>query len=386
MFTRFIPMLSILIYIFSNPVFAQLDDRPIMVRIKGKTITAYQRSFALVVGVTNYQNGLPPLPGVSMDMANVKQSLEDHGFRVTLILDPTLEELDNAFSDFINRYGQDTETRLLFYFAGHGYTIKTKLGEELGYIVPVNAPNPARDPIGFQNMAMEMSQIDIYTKRIKAKHVLFLFDACFSGSLFATGMALPLPLNEKALLPVREFITSGTADEQVPDKSIFCAQFLSALDGEADIDKDGCVTGTELGTFLQYRVINYSYETQHPQFGKIRNPNLDKGDFIFALPVTGTDHQAQTEKPVAKQTPAPVVVPKKTEPVTETGELKVFSEYTGDLYVDDVFFQTIVANATVLFFNIPVGKHKLQFYGPTIVKREVVVVKDQTCVVNYKKD
>lgn len=379
-------IIPFLILSFTVCGLAQLGYQPTQINIKGKSVIAYQKSFALVIGVTNYQNGLPQLQGVSIDMANVKQALEDHGFKVTLVLDPDLTELDNAFSTFINTYGQDTETRLLFYFAGHGYTIKTKLGEELGYIVPVNAPNPTRDQVGFQNMAMEMSQIEIYTKRIKAKHALFLFDACFSGSLFATAMTIPIPISQKTLLPVREFITSGTADEQVPDKSIFCSQFLLALKGEADIDKDGYVTGTELGTFLQYKVINYSYETQHPQFGKIRNPNLDKGDFIFVLSATETPVLMQTGNPVNSPPPAPPVLIKKVQPLTETGELKVFSEYTGDLYVDEVFYQTIVQNATVLFFNIPVGKHTLLFYGPNKAKKEVVVIKDQTCIVNFEKD
>jgi hypothetical protein len=146
------------------------------------------------------------------------------------------------------------------------------------------------------------------------------------------------------------------------------------------------VTGTELGTFLQYKVINYSYETQHPQFGKIRNPNLDKGDFIFVLPTAEPPVVMQTENPVNPPPTVPPVLIKKEKPLTETGELKVFSEYTGDLYVDDVFYQTIVENATVLFFNIPTGKHLLQFYGPVNVKKEVVVIKDQTCVVNFEKN
>jgi hypothetical protein len=30
-------------------------------------------------------------------------------------------------------------------------------------------------------------------------------------------------------------------------------------------------------------VINYTKESQHPQYGKIRDRNLDKGDFVFAL-------------------------------------------------------------------------------------------------------
>lgn len=133
-----------------------------------------------------------------------------------------------AFTDFISLYGQDLDNRLLFFYAGHGYTLKTAYGEELGYIVPVDAPNPNYDPSGFQNKAMEMAQVEIYARRLQSNHALFVFDACFSGSLF-TGKSLPAPLSVKALEPVREFITSGSADEQVPDESIFCRQFIQAL-------------------------------------------------------------------------------------------------------------------------------------------------------------
>ena len=53
--------------------------------------------------------------------------------------------------------------------------------------------------------------------------------------------------------------------------------------GEGDTNGDGYVSGTELGEFLQGKVVNYSYGAQHPQYGKIRDPRLDKGDFVFAL-------------------------------------------------------------------------------------------------------
>ena len=81
----------------------------------------------------------------------------------------------------------------------------------------------------------------------------------------------------------RQFITAGSADETVPDESIFRRQFVAALTGEGDVDGDGFVTGTELGEFLQKTVVNYSRAAQHPQYGKIRNPNLDKGDFVFSV-------------------------------------------------------------------------------------------------------
>jgi hypothetical protein len=51
--------------------------------------------------------------------------------------------------------------------------------------------------------------------------VLFIFDSCFSGSVFATSRAAPGIIDYKIANPVRQFIASGAADETVPDKSVF---------------------------------------------------------------------------------------------------------------------------------------------------------------------
>jgi TolB-like protein len=112
---------------------------------------------------------------------------------------------------------------------------------------------------------------------------LFIFDSCFSGSLFALSRAVPEHISYKTAKPVRLFITSGSADEKVPDTSIFRQQFIAALDGEGDLNADGYMTGAELSDFVFKNVVNYSKGTQHPQYGKIRNPNLDKGDFVFRM-------------------------------------------------------------------------------------------------------
>jgi hypothetical protein len=155
--------------------------------------------------------------------------------------------------------------------------------------VPVDAPDPARDPDGFRAKAMDMDQVKVYAQRIQSKHALFLFDSCFSGSLLFTpsragGRSV---IDYKTAQYVRQFITAGDADEQVPDDSIFRRQFVKALEGEADLNNDGYVTGTELGEFLQEKVIAYSGAPQHPQYGKIRVENLDKGDFVFEVAEAG---------------------------------------------------------------------------------------------------
>ncbi|MFH0992112.1 MAG: SUMF1/EgtB/PvdO family nonheme iron enzyme [bacterium] len=263
----------------------------------GKEVAIYSGSFALIIGMSNYSQGWPSLPGVQRDAQAVRSTLETQGFRVEVKMDLDKASLDKVISDFIARYGGEPDHRLLFYFAGHGYTVKSSYGDELGYFVPVDAPLPRKDVGAFQSKAMEMAQVEIYAKRIQSKHAFFMFDACFSGSLFDISRAVPEVISYKTSQPVRQFITSGTAEETVPDVSIFRSQFERALKGEADTDKDGYVTGTELGEFLQKTVINYSRSSQHPRYGKIRNPNLDKGDFVFTLGSTSEASPSPTKLP-----------------------------------------------------------------------------------------
>ena len=257
----------------------------VVIRSKsGQQVGLYENSYALVIGISDYTGGWSNLPGVGKDAAVVKEVLEDHGFDVIEVLNPDYEELDKAFRDFTNSYGRKLDDRLLFYFAGHGYTVRMSYGREMGYIVPADAPDPSEDLDGFKAKAIDMQMVEVYARRIDSKHALFLFDSCFSGSIFALSRAIPEHISYKTAEPVRQFITSGSADERVPDESIFCQQFVAALKGEADTDKDGYVTGVELGEFLQKNVINYSKGSQHPQYGKIRDPLLDRGDFVFQVP------------------------------------------------------------------------------------------------------
>lgn len=252
----------------------------------GKLVGLYEGSYALVIGVSDYTNGWPDLPGVKDDMAAVSALLKEQGFEVMVVQDPDQRGLREAFDRFISRYGLSPEARLLIYYAGHGHTLTQSYKEDMGYIVPTDAPNPNQDRNGFLSAALDMQQIEVYAKRIQSKHVLFLFDSCFSGSIFSLSRAVPEYISAKTSQPVRQFITAGGKDEKVPDESVFRRQFQAALRGEGDTNHDGYVTGSELGEFLSNKVINYSKRSQNPQYGKIRNPNLDKGDFVFKITVT----------------------------------------------------------------------------------------------------
>lgn len=302
---------SLLAAFIVSPAVAQRGIVVVPIKDKaGNQVGLYKESHALVIGVSDYTEGWPKLPGVKEDVRLVRETLEQAGFNVVVKQDPSSDELDKTFKDFINQYGHNPDTRLLFYFAGHGHTLKLGYGGEMGYIVPADAPNPNMDRDGFLAKALDMQMIEVYARRIQSKHALFMFDSCFSGSLFVLTRAIPEVIQAKTALPVRQFITAGTANQTVPDESIFRQMFVKALKGDGDFNRDGYVTATELGQFLENRVTNYSGRSQTPKYGKIRDPILDQGDFVFPLKT-------------ASFTPKPSTIPAPPSAVILQGHLQI---------------------------------------------------------------
>jgi hypothetical protein len=261
-----------------------------------KKISLYSGYYALVVGCADYTEGWPRLPNPVDDAKEVAVTLEQMGWQVDLLENPDWDRLDMALNQIIAGPGKVKDKAVLFWFSGHGHTLEEADGTKLGYIVPVDAPRPAIDEIGFMRRAIDMRQIETVAKRIRSKHVLMVFDSCFSGAIFTMVRSAPSDyIEEKIAAPVREFITAGRENEQVPDRSVFKISFIQGIkDGYADVNRDGYVTGEELGAYLAENVINYSRKAQHPQFGKINNPKLDKGDFVFVLNKTVPKGQSTT--------------------------------------------------------------------------------------------
>jgi len=274
-------VLSLLITFFVFPFFAAAISLGVHVVSKqGKDLYLYEDYHALVIGVSNYDQW-PKLPYATEDAKEVAERLKMMGYQVKLILDPTSRELKAAFNEMVYTMGTAENRAIMFYYAGHGETEPLADNTKMGYLIPKDCPLLKKDPIGFNSRAISMRDIESYSLKIRSKHVLMLFDSCFSGSLFGLVRAVPDDITEKSNLPVRQYITAGREDEPVPDKSIFKRSFLIGLEGDADLTGDGYITGSELGMYLSDKVVNYTNGRQHPQYGKINNPNLDRGDYIF---------------------------------------------------------------------------------------------------------
>jgi hypothetical protein len=268
---------------------------------QGNSFELYKDYYALVVGVSDYAHW-PKLRNAANDARQVASGLKELGFEVKLVLDPSYAEMRSALRDLAYTMGIEQQRGLLFYFAGHGETLELADGTQLGFIIPRDCPLKSNDALGFDSKAISMNEIESTALKVKSKHLLMVFDSCFSGSLFYVDRSPPADITEKSARPVRQFITAGEAEEQVPDQSVFKVVFLQGIKGEADLNADGYVTGSELGMHLETMVVRYSKGDQHPKYGKINNPKLDKGDFVF-VPAAKT---AALPAPVPQP---PVVMP-----------------------------------------------------------------------------
>lgn len=125
-------------------------------------------------------------------------------------------------------------------------------------------------------------------------------------------------------------------DEAVPDKSIFKPSILIGLEGDADLTGDGYITGLELGMYLSEKVVNYSRWSQHPQYVKINNPELDRGDFIF-IPLKRRQYQDKSnQKEIA------ALILKTDELEREVNKQNVLDEQFQDQLKDEIKIRYLV--------------------------------------------
>jgi hypothetical protein len=74
----------------------------------------------------------------------------------------------------------------------------------------------------------------------RAKSILFVFDSCFAGTVFADRAGDdPPPLTKETVAQLtekqaRDFITAGRSDQRVPAHSPIPELLLAALNGAAD--------------------------------------------------------------------------------------------------------------------------------------------------------
>jgi len=307
-------ILLVILTLLLLAVSGQSQDRGAGTRVKyqdkngqEQEIKMYEGRYALIIGESDYQYW-QKLPGPKTDVEEVKKVFEEQGFnKVETDFDLPGEKLKARFEKFINDYGMNQPDNLLvIYFAGHGATLRSSdKKRNIGYIVPVDAPLVEIES-EFRKKGITMDSIETYARNIQTKHVLFIFDSCFSGALLASrGASLPPAIGEYLRQPTRQFITSGAANQTVPDVSTFRQWFVRGIRGEADLTTDGYVTGSELAKFITENVTNNTRGAQTPQYGTLPDSELKGGDVVFFPPNGETRRLGAKPNPLIEPNTSP---------------------------------------------------------------------------------
>ncbi len=273
----------------------------------------FTRSIAIIIGINQYQNGVPPLTTAVNDAFGVSQVLKaDHGYRVVFMRDHqvTLASLKTLLVEKLPHIIQ-ADDRFLFYFAGHGLAFNGDAGPE-GYLIPQDAT------LGDSNTYLPMTLIHDSLTALSCRHFLGIFDCCFAGAFrwSATRRLTPIPkvihkerFDRFLTDPAWQVLTSAADDQEAMDAlslkdhrghtghhSPFAEALINALKEQSQADAsppaqngkpagDGVITATEL-----YQYLRDAVEPGTMEHAKRQTPGLwplkkhGKGEYIFLVP------------------------------------------------------------------------------------------------------
>ena len=228
---------------------------------------------ALIISVSEYQDeSIKDLDHPLNDGKKLERVLtKKYSFpkkNITFLENPSREDMIVTFDQLTKTLTADDN--LLIFFAGHGYWDENT---KIGYWLPSDARKS-----NTANWFINSTTRD-YVGAMKARHVLLISDACFSGSIFKTRSGFEdanRGIQKIYSVSSRKAMTSGTLNE-VPDKSVFIEYFIKRLEE----NKEEFLSSEQLFSLIKPAVLNNSQNI--PQYGTIQNTGDEGGDFIFVI-------------------------------------------------------------------------------------------------------
>lgn len=146
---------------------------------------AVEHRHALVMGVWNYSDPkFPPLPGIETDVMSMTAKLQELGFNVTVVNNPTLGQAKKAVDDFGAELLVAKGTGL-FYFSGHGCENDGK-----NYLVPIGTSIHTRSDL--DDEALSAQRVLTRMEESGASVNLIFLDCCRNPLTKGAGDLAPM--------------------------------------------------------------------------------------------------------------------------------------------------------------------------------------------------
>ena len=255
---------------------SETEDAPV-----SDSVQLYSKSHALVIGNDAYTGTWPRLSNAVKDAQLVAEALEAKGFEVTLKTDLKYRDLVEAFEKFfLEDRGRSRSAPVRLVCRARLF----RTGRRVSGANRCAGPGRRRavPPPGI----VVTAHGGICARRRCAACPGGIRCHVFPAPFSTSGAPSRPPRSPIATTrPVRQFLTSGDAGQEVSDDGTFRKLFIRAINGEtrADGNGDGYLAATELGLFMGNEITNYTNGRQTPRNGKLNDPDLDRGDFVFQI-------------------------------------------------------------------------------------------------------
>lgn len=241
------------------------------------TTVQIPRSYALVVGISTYQN----LPA----SAQLQYPHSDAESIYTVLISPEggqfppehVHKLIDSQATLANiRYELETwlpsvtkpDDRVIIYFAGHGF-----ISNGVAYLAPydIDLHNIAKTAYPMDTLGQDIGG------KINGKWKVLLTDSCHSGAITPEDSAamnhslLNLSASLFSLTASRDREQSFESSQWGGGHGIFTYYVVKGLEGEADTNGDGIVTADELA--------EYVHENVREATNGAQNPTSERGSF-----------------------------------------------------------------------------------------------------------
>ncbi len=238
----------------------------------------------LSIGVSDYG---ADAPGLALDYAaqdsvdlvgslytNQKASFVVNPNRLT-DAEATPAGIFQGFGSIRKRIAEDGRDVVIVHFSGHGAMI-----DDAFYLIPYGAID--ENPYTLRATSFPAAEFNTELQRLAVgSRLIVLVDACRTDITTGTGDRLPadvLGLRRIISAPnVNVFMSASEnqASQEGPawENGAFTESILEALDGAADIDRDGRVDLLEIGKYVETRVPALTEGAQTPTF-EIRSSGL----------------------------------------------------------------------------------------------------------------
>jgi formylglycine-generating enzyme required for sulfatase activity len=213
------------------------------------------KKIALLIGVSEYGAGIPPLSSALNDVEAMERVLQNPNLgnfaQVERLLNPDTVAMRIAIQKLFRNASK--EDLLLFFFSGHGITND----DNHLYLA---TRNTAKDD--FEATAVDANFIQTQSKNCYSKRQVLILDACYSGA-FASGWhtkSIGVDIKKQLGAEGRVVLTSSGATQtsfaqEGATLSLYTQYLVEGIEtGAADTDNDGNIHVQELHAYAKSRV------------------------------------------------------------------------------------------------------------------------------------